>query len=410
MRYTRGVPERVLTHFSPAFHDAGGRVLLRIHQTVLETDRPHREVVRDPFLFFPAKGGPPLRAVLIGLRPRSGHFYLKGELWIPAGSYRFSPKTKRQGGHIDILPDPDTPLRIHCGHGASPVSWNAPLAASSPQGRPLITIQRARLAACCRKTSFFTRPAGHAARGSGALGLMQALSRPLRLSLNGRAVDLAPGEAFVVNRGDATPLVDDGRFPKHFRHIVIAPSALDRFFSISGLEHAKRRFVFDPVGRPLSPDIVAAILGLEELLRHPQGPAGKAHLEACLHSYLFSLLKRFPNRIARASRENSLGGLPDPRLARAVAYLQREYARPYNRSLVAQYACVSRQRLQELFRRHLHQDPRNYLIRIRMEKAKALLASGKRSLAKVGRAVGYADPRSFRRLYQRYAQEPSAPR
>lgn len=401
--------DRVLTHLSPVFQDAEGRVLLRVQRTVLETDSPYREVVRDPFLFFPAKGGPPLRTVLVGLRPRSGPFVLKGELWIPAGSYRLSEKAERTEGGFDVLPDPDTPLRIHCGHGTRS-SWNAPLAAVSPRGKPLVACQRVHLEPCCRASSFFTTPVRLPRGTGGGLALFQALSRPLRLSLDGRPIDLAPGESFVVNRGDITPLVDDGRFPKHFRHIVAAPAALERFFGAAGLEHVEKKFVFEPSPRFPPPDVAAAVVGLEEVLRHPQGPAGEAHLEACLHTYLFSLLKRFPNRIANAVRRSASEGLADPRLARAVAYLRREYARPYDRDLVAQYACVSRQRLQELFRKHLRQDPRSFLLRVRMEKARALMASGRRSLAEVGRTVGYADPRNFRRLYRRFAQGPSAPR
>ncbi len=76
---------------------------------------------------------------------------------------------------------------------------------------------------------------------------------------------------------------------------------------------------------------------------------------------------------------------------------------------MARYACVSRQRLQELFHLHLRMDPRNYLLQFRMESAKRLLAKGKLTFAEAGRLVGYANPRSFKRFYRRQAGSAPAP-
>ena len=46
--------------------------------------------------------------------------------------------------------------------------------------------------------------------------------------------------------------------------------------------------------------------------------------------------------------------------------------------------------------------PINYLIRIRLSKAKELLESSKLSVKEISEAVGYKDPYYFSKLYKKY--------
>ncbi len=398
-------------HVFPLVHDTDGRVLLRVQQWVAETDRSAPEIFRNRFQVVPKGGGTATPMTVLGLRNRKGPFLLKGEIWLPTGSYRIVHASEpNQGRLFTVFKDPATPLRLFCGCKTGSPSWSDLLGVFSPSGRPQASVRHTWLEPCCRGATYFRRPIArvHNAR---ALGLLQALSRPLHVTLRDRPLTLAAGQAIVVNRDDFMPLAGEKPFPKHFKHVVVEPEVVDRFLKQTGLSHLDRKFVFDPVPRPTPPAVAAALFCLEEAMRNPQGPAARTHLDTALDQYLFALLRNFPNPILAANRDNPSVGADDPRLARAIAFLQRHYARPYDRGLLANYACVSRQRLQEIFHKHLQMDPRTYLLQVRMEKAKRLLADGQRTLAEVGKAVGYRDSRSFRRLYQRFAQAPgSGPR
>ena len=58
--------------------------------------------------------------------------------------------------------------------------------------------------------------------------------------------------------------------------------------------------------------------------------------------------------------------------------------------------------LSSLFRRETGCSFRQYLLRVRMEKARSLIRSGDRSLAEVARDVGYTDYAQFSKTYKTY--------
>ena len=87
-----------------------------------------------------------------------------------------------------------------------------------------------------------------------------------------------------------------------------------------------------------------------------------------------------------------------------MRYLDRHYAEPYDQGRLAHDACVSRQLLQRLFQERFGHSPRTHLQMLRVAKAKALLASSGRTIAEAARAVGYRDPRNFRRLFAKHVE------
>lgn len=388
----------------PVVHDPDGRVLLRIQLMITGADRTHGEVIRTEFVVAPLDGGRPLKTTAVGPRQPSGPTFLKGEIWLPAGRYRIFPsRIPRFERRFDVLPEPGSSLRIYCIHGTRSPSWSDSLGAFSSGGKQLAVIRHSLLKSCCRVSNDF-RGIPERPLVTRDLVFMQAISRSIRLVVGGRKFPLAPGEGIVINPDEIYMIDNATPFPRHLKFVIVQPTALEWFLGVAGLAPSAKGFRFDSAPRPVPPIVSAAIIGLEEAMRHPRGLAARVHLETCIHHYLFSLLRGFSNRLVAENRKTAEPGLADPRLARAVAYLKRYYARPYDRRLLAGYACISHQRLQELFRRHLRTNPRAYLQQVRMERAKDLLASGKRSLAEAGHLVGYADPRNFRRLFKRHAR------
>ncbi|MFI1092696.1 helix-turn-helix domain-containing protein [Streptomyces sp. NPDC020917] len=86
---------------------------------------------------------------------------------------------------------------------------------------------------------------------------------------------------------------------------------------------------------------------------------------------------------------------------RALDILARDAHLPVRISAVAAELAVSRDTLATEVRRCTGSTPSEYLTRYRITRAKALLAGSDQSIAAIARAVGYADPAYFSRVFTR---------
>lgn len=353
----------------------------------------------------PTGGGRAIEAQAVGLLSGNASSTLTAEIPTPPGRYRISPANWPDRRLLfDIPAIPGSPVRSFCRHRTPSPSWIDILGIVSSRGDSLASSSVFSTHACCRAD--FPRSTKGGKGNVGALGFVQALSRPLAVRLQRGSVTVKPGECLVVNPEEALAISERASFPLHFRHLVIQPGFLERFRNVSGLAALKTAWGFEAAPRPVSPLLASSILHLEEAMRRPTEPGSELYVTACLNQFLLALLREFPNQIERAWRRRVSAGLPDERLARAVRHLQARYARRYDRDALAAHACCSRQLLQRLFQRHFGMDPREYLMRVRVERAKEILAAGEQSLAVVAKAVGYADVRNFRRVFARYANAP----
>lgn len=360
---------------------------------------------RVPLRLEPVDGGKPIEANAVGLLSGLSPSMLTAEILTPPGRYRIlSANWPERRLLFDIPSIPGSPVRSYCRHRTASPSWFDILGIVSARGDSLASASVFSAHACCRVD--FPRSTKGGKGNVGALGFVQALTRPLAVRLSRSGIVIKPGECLVVNPEEMLAISERASFPLHFRHLVVDRRFLDQFRGASGLAALKTAWGFEAAPRPISPLLASSILHLEEAMRRPTDPGSELYVTACLNQFLLALLREFPNQIERAWRRRVLTSVPDERLARAVRYLETRFAHPYDRDALARHACCSRQLLQRLFQRHFRMDPRAYLMRIRVERAKSILASGERTLAAVAKAVGYADVRNFRRVFGRFANAP----
>lgn len=88
-------------------------------------------------------------------------------------------------------------------------------------------------------------------------------------------------------------------------------------------------------------------------------------------------------------------------LRQSVGYIAARYAEPLQLSSVAHYAQVSTGYLSRLFTEHMHTSFSDYLNRVRVSAAEALLAAGDLSIKEVAYAAGYRDPNYFSRIFKK---------
>lgn len=99
-----------------------------------------------------------------------------------------------------------------------------------------------------------------------------------------------------------------------------------------------------------------------------------------------------------------LAALRDPRLARVLAALHARPGEAWTLVSLAGVASMSRSVFAARFVRIMGESPGQYLTRVRMDKARTLLATGERSVAAVAAQVGYASEAGFRRALARQRQ------
>jgi transcriptional regulator GlxA family with amidase domain len=91
----------------------------------------------------------------------------------------------------------------------------------------------------------------------------------------------------------------------------------------------------------------------------------------------------------------------DPRIARAVAFIEAHIHEPMTVPQIAAHVSLSVSQLTRLFRRDTGTTPTAYLHQMRMQLARALIERTSLSVTEVMRQVGIADPSHFARDFRR---------
>lgn len=90
------------------------------------------------------------------------------------------------------------------------------------------------------------------------------------------------------------------------------------------------------------------------------------------------------------------------RLADCMAYLNRHYHQPLSVSMLAEMSHLSVSRFMHVFKAEQGVTPMQYLNRLRMEQACAMLSGTDLSIGEIADSCGYADPLYFCRIFRKY--------
>jgi signal transduction histidine kinase/AraC-like DNA-binding protein len=104
-----------------------------------------------------------------------------------------------------------------------------------------------------------------------------------------------------------------------------------------------------------------------------------------------------------AAGEGRLQGAASDLARRAVAFINERYGGALARWQIAEAVNASEDHLSRVFRRELGVSPWDYLTRLRVERAKELLASSSESVAAIGARVGFPDQAYFSRVFKKIA-------
>lgn len=142
-----------------------------------------------------------------------------------------------------------------------------------------------------------------------------------------------------------------------------------------------------------TPGMKSTILALEQLLRAPcHSSAEYGYMRILCCSILYAAI--LPP-LSKATPQTKI-------VDEAVRWLDAHYSEKISVDRLAAYMGYSRARLFVLFREHTGLSPNDYLQRLRIRKAKELLASGNDSALSISAACGFPDSRYFSRVFKKH--------
>jgi len=92
----------------------------------------------------------------------------------------------------------------------------------------------------------------------------------------------------------------------------------------------------------------------------------------------------------------------DRRIAKALEYIENDISKEHSLDILAGVSSLSVSQFKVLFARHTGKSLRQYLLMLRMEKARALLANTDMPISIVAEKSGYLDQSAFARRFQKY--------
>jgi len=139
------------------------------------------------------------------------------------------------------------------------------------------------------------------------------------------------------------------------------------------------------------------------------GGPGSATVLAKLSELLFVEAIRRHIETLPAEQTGWLAGLRDPQVARALALMHGDVARPWTVEELGREAGMSRSALAERFSRLIGMAPMHYLARWRLQTAAQQLKGSSASLAQVANQAGYDSEAAFSRAFKKsFGSSPAA--
>jgi AraC family transcriptional regulator len=129
------------------------------------------------------------------------------------------------------------------------------------------------------------------------------------------------------------------------------------------------------------------------------GLSGRLYAESLANVLAVHLLRHYTTGTGEVQRIS--GGLSAQKLRQVMAFVTENYSHDIRLSQLAEVAGMSSFHFAREFKRTTGTTPHQYLIKFRVERAKALLVEGEMPLIEVGLQSGFSHQSHFNRLFRR---------
>lgn len=146
-----------------------------------------------------------------------------------------------------------------------------------------------------------------------------------------------------------------------------------------------------------APDHPACLLHKVQLMHkewEEKGALERFHVKALFYQFVYELLWEI--------HSHHIPTMKADLVAQANHYLHEHYAEPITLDLLAKLLDSSPRHLSRLFKHQTGSSPIDYVIQIRMDKAKELLLTTDATLQEIAEGIGYPDRYYFAKMFKRY--------
>lgn len=171
--------------------------------------------------------------------------------------------------------------------------------------------------------------------------------------------------------------------------IAIEDTAMDEMADAMAVGHDLRASVTEEAPR---------LISLCRLILQEAGEERAGHelvLDALTEALAVEVLRAHAPAVAPAS-----GHAHDPRIRRAVSFIEASFAEPLSLDAIAKVAGMSRFHFGRMFEAEVGKSPYRYLVDVRLACAHTLLKSGHVSVTQTAFRVGYSDLGRFGRAFR----------
>ena len=232
-------------------------------------------------------------------------------------------------------------------------------------------------------------------------------------AIEGRAYPIQAGDVYVISpderhsyaptEGGSLVIVNVLWMPSLVEELLRADAALSDAESLAYIEPFLRGTARFARRLHLSGRMAYRVeLLLDEMRHERQSSAPGSHL---LLRHLFCALLVLLSRAweAEAPRENATNPAPQQAgVARAIEYIEVNFAAPIRVSDIAAHAAMSESRLAHIFKAQTGRGLIEYLHELRIARACAALLHNNAPVHQIADTVGYTDLRFFHRLFRRH--------
>ncbi len=216
----------------------------------------------------------------------------------------------------------------------------------------------------------------------------------------GQPYELEAGDAFLIRPGRLVSYASDKYRPWRYRWIAFAGPLAEEAVDTAGLTP------IHPVFRPAPESNIPRLLS--DTLNVFRSRRAGAHLSSLGYLYLILAaaedVVRGDGAIPAAETAGSLA------VKQMIRYMTDQYAHPVSIEDMCQSLGYNRAYLSRVFKQETGAAPVTYLLRLRIDKARALLRERPDlSIQQIASSVGLTDPLYFSRQFQRlHGQSPTA--
>lgn len=177
--------------------------------------------------------------------------------------------------------------------------------------------------------------------------------------------------------------------------LYVEPALLNRAANESRLPGSFELLEHYSRGDPVINSIGMALLGEMD----SAGLAGRLYAESLTNLLVAHLLRHYTSNAYKS--QNYTGGLPSAKLQRVMNFIEENYADDITLAELADVAGISNFHFAREFKRSTGTTPHQYLIKVRIDRAKTFLADNNLTLAEVGLRAGFSHQSHFTRLFRK---------